>query len=92
MVTRRDHLLVLPTVPTLLAIAVLHKQEIVAPVRIEEEETVEGGGTFPPLHLGDGTRSTEAEACSHQLPETGIYNADLLDNPEQDFFLWSFKF
>lgn len=31
MVTRGDHLLVLPTVPTLLAIAVLHKEEIVAP-------------------------------------------------------------
>ena len=36
MVTRGGHLLVLPTVPTLLAIAVLHKQEIVAPVRIKE--------------------------------------------------------
>ena len=46
MVAGGHHLLVLPTVPTLLAIAVLHKEEIAAPVRVEEEERVEGVAPF----------------------------------------------
>ena len=68
MVAGGHHLLVLPTVPTLLAIAVLHKEEIAAPVRVEEEERVEGVAPFllciSEMELGALKQKLAVTACT----------------------------